>query len=58
VRKLITYFSLEQKILYLQSHTTFDSDKHFQLVHIKQEGTVGGKRYILTFDMIYLIAIG
>ena len=43
---LITYFNLEPKMLYLQSNLTFGSVKHLQLVHIKQEGTAGGKRYI------------
>jgi hypothetical protein len=44
--KLITYFTIEPKVLYLQFHTTFGSDQHFQLVHTKEEGTTGGKLYI------------
>jgi len=45
---LITYFNLQPKVPNHQSHTNYGSDKHFQLVHIEQEGTAGGKRYTYT----------
>lgn len=51
---LITYFTIEPKILYLQFHTTFGSDKYFQLVHIKQEGTARENDIYIDILITYL----